>query len=176
MGITKKMKVFAGLVASALAAPAPVIIGGKNASDGQFPHQVTLKRSSGSHYCGGSIINTNKVMCAAHCRQSTNSWTAGAGSVNISGQRQNKSGSAQLPHPQYNANTIDYDYMILTIQGSWSYDNYVKPIKIVNASSSELPNNTQCQSSGYGYSQHIGGNQVSSPQPSNGWTSNVSPL
>merc|ERR1712235_62116 len=76
MGITKKMKVFAGLVASALAAPAPVIIGGKNASDGQFPHQVTLKRSSGSHYCGGSIINTNKVMCAAHCRQSTNSWTA----------------------------------------------------------------------------------------------------
>ena len=55
------MKVFAGLVASALAAPAPVIIGGKNASDGQFPHQVTLKRSSGSHYCGGSIINTNKV-------------------------------------------------------------------------------------------------------------------
>ena len=97
-------------------------------------------------------------MCAAHCRQSTNSWTAGAGSVNISGQRQNKSGSAQLPHPQYNANTIDYDYMILTIQGSWTFDDYVKPIKIVNASSSELPNNTPCQSSGYGYSQHIGNN------------------
>ena len=38
--LTKKMKVFAGLVASALAAPAPVIIGGKNAADGQFPHQV----------------------------------------------------------------------------------------------------------------------------------------
>ena len=97
-------------------------------------------------------------MCAAHCRQSNNNWTAGAGSVNISGQRQNKSGSAQLPHPQYNANTIDYDYMILTIQGSWTFDDYVKPIKIVNASDTELPNNTLCQSSGYGYSQHIGNN------------------
>jgi len=55
------MKVFAGLVASALAAPTPVIIGGQNAVDGQFPHQVTLKRASGSHYCGGSIISADKV-------------------------------------------------------------------------------------------------------------------
>ena len=55
------MKVFVGLVVSAVASPVPVIIGGKNASDGQFPHQVTLKKASGSHYCGGSIINTNKV-------------------------------------------------------------------------------------------------------------------
>merc|ERR1712136_334491 len=153
---TKKMKVFAGLVASALAAPAPVIIGGKNASDGQFPHQVTLKRSSGSHYCGGSIINTNKVMCAAHCRQSTNSWTAGAGSVNISGQRQNKSGSAQLPHPQYNANTIDYDYMILTIQGSWSYDTHVNRLVMDILNISEVT-------------------QVLSLQPFNGWILVASP-
>ena len=58
---SEKMKVFAGLVASALAAPTPVIIGGQNAVDGQFPHQVTLKRASGSHYCGGSIINSDKV-------------------------------------------------------------------------------------------------------------------
>ena len=36
----QKMKVFAGLVATTLAAPAPAIIGGKNAVDGQFPHQV----------------------------------------------------------------------------------------------------------------------------------------
>ena len=34
------MKVFAGLVVATLAAPAPAIIGGKNAVDGQFPHQV----------------------------------------------------------------------------------------------------------------------------------------
>ena len=38
------MKVFAGLVATTLAAPAPAIIGGKNAVDGQFPHQVRLTK------------------------------------------------------------------------------------------------------------------------------------
>ena len=68
------MKVFAtGLVAAAIAAPeapqqatplsigSPAIIGGKNASDGQFPWQVTLARASGSHYCGGSILAPTKV-------------------------------------------------------------------------------------------------------------------
>ena len=68
------MKVFAtGLVVAAMAAPeapkqatplsigSPAIIGGKNAVDGQFPWQVTLARSSGSHYCGGSILAPTKV-------------------------------------------------------------------------------------------------------------------
>ena len=82
------MKIFVGLLASALGAPAPAIIGGSNASDGQFPHQVTLQ-NRGSHYCGGSIINTNKVMCAAHCKQS-GTLTAGAGSASRTRQRQTK--------------------------------------------------------------------------------------
>merc|ERR1712123_230484 len=121
MGIYRsfvKMKVFAGLVVATLAAPAPAIIGGKNAVDGQFPHQVSLKRSTGSHFCGGSIINSNKVMCAAHCKQSSVNFTAGAGSVALNSQRQTQ---------------------------------------LVSPSTSELPNGTPCMTSGYGYSQHIGG-------------------
>merc|ERR1712193_167139 len=152
-----KMKVFAGLVATTLAAPAPAIIGGKNAVDGQFPHQVTLKRSSGSHFCGGSIINSNKVMCAAHCKQSSTNYTAGAGSVSLNGQRQTQRVASQLAQPKYNSRLIDYDYMVITTQGTWNYDNYVQPIQIVNPSTSELANNTPCQTSGYGYSQHIAG-------------------
>merc|ERR1719378_557203 len=78
------MKVLCGLVASALAAPAPVIIGGSDAKDGEFPHQVSLKRATGSHYCGGSVIGPQYVMCAAHCKQSSLSFTAGAGSATLS--------------------------------------------------------------------------------------------
>jgi len=164
------MKVFAtGLVAAAMAAPeapqqatplsigSPAIIGGKNASDGQFPWQVTLARSSGSHYCGGSILAPTKVMCAAHCKQSTNTWTAGAGSATRSRQRQTKSGRSQTAHPSYNSRTIDYDYMVLTLSSSFSYDNYVKPIGLVSTSNAS-ENTGTCTTSGYGYSQHIGGN------------------
>merc|ERR1712106_816525 len=117
----------AGLVVATLAAPAPAIIGGKNAVDGQFPHQVSLKRSTGSHFCGGSIINSNKVMCAAHCKQSSVNFTAGAGSVALNSQRQTQRVSSQAAHPQYNSRLIDYDYMVITTQGTWNYDQYVAP-------------------------------------------------
>ncbi|KAM7348081.1 serine protease SP24D-like [Cochliomyia hominivorax] len=42
------------------------IVGGKNAYEGQFPYQVSLRRN-GSHTCGGSIISRNFVLTAAHC-------------------------------------------------------------------------------------------------------------
>ena len=80
------MKVFAtGLVAFSMAAPeapqqatplsigSPAIIGGKNAADGQFPWQVTLARSSGSHYCGGSILAPTKVSLQGHSGRAR--WT-----------------------------------------------------------------------------------------------------
>ena len=44
--------------------------------------------------------------------------------------------------------------MIITVSSSFSYNNVVGPISIVNSSSSELPNNTACKTSGYGYSQY----------------------
>ena len=91
-------------------------------------------------------------MCAAHCKQSLNTWTAGAGSATRTQQRQTKSGRFQLAHPSYNSKTIDYDYMVLTVSESFSYDDYVKPIKLVNASIA-TENTGTCTTSGYGYSQ-----------------------
>ena len=41
------MKVFAGFLATALAVPVAVIIGGQNAVDGQFPHQVGIMLDRG---------------------------------------------------------------------------------------------------------------------------------
>ena len=47
--------------------------------------------SNGSHYCGGSIIAPTKVMSAAHCKQTGNRLSAGAGSATRTNQPQNKS-------------------------------------------------------------------------------------
>ena len=41
-------------------------------------------------------------MSAAHCKQSGNDWRAGAGSAQLSNQRQKRDGKKQLPHPQFN--------------------------------------------------------------------------
>merc|ERR1719400_976829 len=44
------------------------IIGGEEAPKHEFPWQVSLK-SFGSHICGGSIVNKNQILTAAHCCQ-----------------------------------------------------------------------------------------------------------
>lgn len=48
----------------------PRIIRGKDAKDGQFPYQVSLRRRmNGQHFCGASIISTRFLLTAAHCTQ-----------------------------------------------------------------------------------------------------------
>lgn len=50
----------------------PKIIGGKEASPGQFPWQVSLGVSwiasaADAHFCGGSIYEDDRIITAAHC-------------------------------------------------------------------------------------------------------------
>lgn len=46
--------------------PESKIVGGDNASPGQFPYQVSLRKNK-SHFCGGSIIDSRTILTAAHC-------------------------------------------------------------------------------------------------------------
>jgi trypsin len=58
------------------------IVGGSAASAGEFPFIVSLQRS-GSHFCGGTLLNANTVLTAAHCAvgQTASSLTIRAGSL-----------------------------------------------------------------------------------------------
>lgn len=45
------------------------IVGGTEASPGEFPHQIALLRGGvgGSLMCGGSLVAPNMVVTAGHC-------------------------------------------------------------------------------------------------------------
>lgn len=45
------------------------ITGGQEATPGQFPYQAAMfvTASGGTYFCGGTILDANTVMTAAHC-------------------------------------------------------------------------------------------------------------
>lgn len=45
------------------------IVGGTAAAAGEFPYIISLQTSSGSHFCGGALLNANTVITAAHCAE-----------------------------------------------------------------------------------------------------------
>lgn len=65
------------------------IIGGNEASIGQFPYVVSLQNELTAHVCGGGIIEDKFVLTAAHCVVKTNgqfnetSYIVVAGIINI---------------------------------------------------------------------------------------------
>lgn len=46
-----------------------MIVGGTAAAAGEFPFIVSVQTSSGSHFCGGALLNANTVITAAHCAE-----------------------------------------------------------------------------------------------------------
>jgi secreted trypsin-like serine protease len=65
------------------------IVGGTNTTIGANPWQVSLQSSSGSHFCGGSVLNANWILTAQHCVKSGSTISKpgriAAGSTTISG-------------------------------------------------------------------------------------------
>jgi chymotrypsin C len=44
------------------------IFGGRNALPNEWPWQVSMQsKSLGRHHCGGTLINSQWVLCAGHC-------------------------------------------------------------------------------------------------------------
>jgi len=95
------------------------IVGGTAAAAGDFPFIVSLQQS-GSHFCGGSLLNANTVVTAGHCAvgQSASSLSVRAGSLNRnSGGTLVKVSSIKV-YSGFNQNTLDGDVAIFKLATS----------------------------------------------------------
>ncbi|OFZ28644.1 MAG: trypsin [Bdellovibrionales bacterium RIFCSPHIGHO2_01_FULL_40_29] len=95
------------------------IVGGMPANKGELPFQVSLQSSSGSHFCGGSLIKPNWVLTAAHCVQGSSSMKIVVGMHDQKNRADTETFTTKriIAHPQFNRSTLDYDYALIQLSG-----------------------------------------------------------
>uniref|UniRef100_A0A8C0BKK4 Peptidase S1 domain-containing protein n=1 Tax=Buteo japonicus TaxID=224669 RepID=A0A8C0BKK4_9AVES len=129
------------------------IIGGKPCSINQRPFQVALIKRD-QILCGGSLIDAQWVLTAAHCRQpirdlkvliGTDTLRDGTGQVRLISKLQ--------VHPAYNPRKNDNDFMLLRLNKPVQFSNSIKKIRLATRCPMD---GMRCSVSGWGTTKSPG--------------------
>lgn len=109
------------------------IVGGSSASTAEFPFAVALLGSSGEQQCGGSLIDSTRVLTAAHCTANARQLTVAVNRTDLQTNSGETIGVAGVQrHPQYNRTTYDNDIAILTLSRPVTQGGFIRPGKHEN--------------------------------------------
>ncbi|GAA4537202.1 serine protease [Amycolatopsis samaneae] len=129
----------AALLAGAAITAAPAaadtdIVGGRPASKGEFPYQLSLRDSfSGKHFCGASILDKHTALTAAHCvadfHGDASKLYVVAGSTKLDSGGVKSRVKTIVTHKQYDAQRIVNDIAILKLSTGLPFGSTVRPVE-----------------------------------------------
>ncbi|XP_007434943.1 trypsin I-P38-like [Python bivittatus] len=130
------------------------IVGGYTCKKHSVPYQVSL--NSGYHFCGGSIINSQWIVSAAHCYKSRVQVRLGEHSLaQNDGSEQYINSVKVIRHPSYNSQTLNNDIMLIKLSKPASLNSRVSAVRLPSSCPST---GTTCLISGWGNTVSSGTN------------------
>ncbi|XP_058038585.1 mast cell tryptase-like [Ahaetulla prasina] len=135
------------------------IVGGQPASEGSWPWQAGLSISN-TTFCGGTLIDKNWVLTAAHCiawlPKGFDKIFVGLGDYQLMNPSNNSKKFAIrriIPHPKFTANDFVYDIALLELNNTVEFTKYILPMCLPK-SSVKFPDNTSCWVTGWGTTKY----------------------
>ncbi|UQA60591.1 trypsin-like serine protease [Polyangium aurulentum] len=120
------------------------IVGGTNADITNHPWQVSFQSSSGSHFCGGSILNERWILTAQHCVDDTGATLTSPATVRIAAGASKLSGMSStgqiraveeiIPYPGYVDASQGKDVALVRLASPLTFGTGVQPIALVTPS------------------------------------------
>ncbi|XP_023370479.1 ovochymase-1 [Otolemur garnettii] len=165
VGVSRSSGLECGISAPDLERKEPAVASGvfsrisswRNSAVGSHPWQVSLKLGE-HHFCGGSLIQDDQVVTAAHCLVSLNakqlkSLTVTSGKYNLfqkDKQEQNVPVSKIIIHPEYNSlGFMSSDIALLYLTHKVKFGTAAQPIYLPNRDHN-LEAGILCVASGWG--------------------------
>jgi len=109
------------------------IVGGETTEENEYPWQVGITFSStGSPFCGGSIVSSKTIVTAAHCikpyvNYNMYALVAEHDLTKSDGEKYIKVCNKDY-HSSYNDQTFDYDYAVLTLCEELEWAKDIAPV------------------------------------------------
>ncbi|XP_075071860.1 trypsin-like [Mixophyes fleayi] len=150
----KLLLIFVLLGAAAAFEDDEKIVGGKTCTKNSVPFQASL--NAGYHFCGGSLINNQWVVSAAHCFKANIQVRLGEHNIATSeGTEQFINSAKVIRHSSYNSRTLDNDILLIKLASAATLNSNVKAVALPSGCAAA---GTSCQISGWGNTLSSGSN------------------
>ncbi|XP_063048942.1 serine protease 33-like [Engraulis encrasicolus] len=108
------------------------IVGGQDSAEGNWPWQASLQKN-GQHFCGGSLINRQWILTAAHCFNSSDpsqiTVHLGIKDLDVTGANEITRTVVQIIlHPKYDDITNNNDIALLQMISLVTLSDYIIPV------------------------------------------------